>query len=63
MQSNCNLNVIKNCLGAITITIVIDSTPGLINRRKKLPNTKTSKFYQKTVGYLSISILLSLASW
>ena len=36
MQSNCNLNVIKYCLGAIVITIIIDSTLGLINCRKKV---------------------------
>ena len=40
MQSNCNLNVIKYCLGAIVITIIIDSTLGLINCRKKVTRYK-----------------------
>ena len=36
----CNLNVIKYCLGAIVTTIVINSTLGLINCRKKFTRYK-----------------------
>ena len=63
MKRYCNLNVIKYCLGVVVIKIIIDSSLDLINCRKKLPDTKTYSFYQKTVGYLSISALLSLTRW
>ena len=37
MQSNyCTSNVTECCLGAIVIAVVIDSTLGLINCRKKV---------------------------
>ena len=59
MQSNCTLNVTKCCLGAIVITIVIDSTQKITE--KKLPDTKTSYSFQKTDDSFCISVLLSLA--
>ena len=53
VQSNCNLNVIKYCMGAIVVTVVIDLTVGLFNCRKKSNQMqKHNSFYQKTVGFL-----------
>ena len=60
MQSNCNLNVIKYCLDANVITIVIDSIQlrVLLTAEKKLPDTKTVFIGKQLATFLKVFFYL-----